>query len=55
MSVISVWGVHMVCKCLWSSEEGVRFPDSRVSGSCEPPDMDAKNRTRVLCKNSACS
>lgn len=48
-------GVHMVCKCLWSPEEGVRFPDSRVPGSCEPPDVDAKNQTQVLCKNSACS
>jgi hypothetical protein len=32
---ISVY--HLCASCLWRSEEGIRFPESEVADSCEPP------------------
>lgn len=31
------------CRCLQSSEEGIRTPGTGVTGGCEPPDVDTKN------------
>lgn len=42
------------CRCP-GRPEGVGFPGTRITGLCEPPDMDTRNQTRVLCKSSKCS
>jgi hypothetical protein len=41
-----------IFKYLWSSEEGVRFPEARVIGSCELPSVGAENQTQVFWKSS---
>ena len=35
--------------------DGVRFSWTGVTGSCELPDVGAKNQTQVLCHRSKCS
>lgn len=36
-------------------EEGVAFPGTVVTGSCEPPDVGAANQAQVFCKSRKCS
>lgn len=42
------------CRCP-GRPEGVGFPGTRITGLCEPSDIDTRNQTRVLCKSSKCS
>lgn len=37
------------------TEEDTEFPDAGASGKCEPSDVVAGNRIRVLCKSINCS
>jgi hypothetical protein len=41
--------VYIVCVCVcvcvcFCEEEGIRFPGTRVTGSCEMPNVDAGNK-----------
>lgn len=38
--------------CPWKPGEGVRLPESRVTGGCESPDASAENQTRVRWESS---
>lgn len=49
---ICVYVQHIVCRCLWRPEEGVRFPRSEVTSGCQLPDKGAGQQTQVLCKSS---
>lgn len=40
------------CRCPQRPEKGVGFSGSGVTGSCEPPDGGAGNKTWVLFKSS---
>lgn len=48
-------GVGM-CKCIQEPKEArnTRTPGYDITGTCEPPDMDARNQTWVFCKGSEC-
>lgn len=51
-----VWG-YVSCEymCPQRLEEGVRYPEPGLRGSCEPSDVDAENQTWVFWKNRQCS
>lgn len=42
-------------KYLMTPEEDVGSPGTRISGSCESPDVIPRNQTIVLCKSRKCS
>lgn len=43
--------VH-ACMCAKTPEEMDKCPETLVMGSYEPPDIDAKSQTHILCKSS---
>lgn len=50
-------GVGTICMWVQGPErpgDSIRSPGAGDAGSCEPPYVDAQNRTRGLCKNSIC-
>lgn len=52
MVSVCVWVCAHECRCLQKPEEDARSPGDGVTGYCEPPTMDAGNRSPGLCKNS---
>lgn len=51
---ISVWVWSLMNGCTQSPENDIGSPKAGVTGSCEPPNMDAANQTWVL-ERAACA
>lgn len=37
---------------LWKAKEGIKSPDTGVTGDCKPPGVGAKTQTQVLPKSA---
>lgn len=44
--------IHRMCAVPEEPRRGVRSPEAGITGGCEPPNMDAENRTPVFGKSS---
>lgn len=47
---LCTWG-----QCLGRSEEGTSSPGAGITGSCQPPSMDAESPTQILWKSKQCA
>lgn len=45
---VSLWMLAHVYRYLWRSEEGIRFPEAEVTGTCKPPAVGAGNTQQVM-------